>query len=109
MVINAYVLTFGGLLLLGGRAADMFIRRHVFLGGLVVFVIASLACGLSTNEATLIAGRAVQGVGAALMSAAALSILVVTFTGATERNIALGVWGATRAWPARSASSSAAP
>jgi EmrB/QacA subfamily drug resistance transporter len=94
-VINAYVLTFGGLLLLGGRAADMFVRRHVFLGGLVVFVIASLACGLSTSEATLIGARAVQGVGAALMSAAALSILVVTFTAARERNIALGVWGAT--------------
>jgi EmrB/QacA subfamily drug resistance transporter len=94
-VINAYVLTFGGLLLLGGRAADMFVRRHVFLGGLVVFVIASLACGLSTSDATLIAGRAVQGVGAALMSAAALSILVVTFAGGRERNIALGVWGAT--------------
>jgi EmrB/QacA subfamily drug resistance transporter len=94
-VINAYVLTFGGLLLLAGRAADMFVRRHVFLGGLVVFVIASLACGLSTGEATLIAGRAVQGVGAALMSAAALSILVVTFNAGRERNIALGVWGAT--------------
>jgi EmrB/QacA subfamily drug resistance transporter len=94
-VINAYVLTFGGLLLLGGRAADMFIRRNVFLAGLVVFVAASLACGLSSSEATLIAGRAVQGVGAALMSAAALSILVVTFTAAKERNIALGVWGAT--------------
>jgi EmrB/QacA subfamily drug resistance transporter len=94
-VINAYVLTFGGLLLLGGRAADMFVRRHVFLGGLVVFVIASLACGLSGTGATLIAGRAAQGVGAALMSAAALSILVVTFAGGRERNIALGVWGAT--------------
>jgi EmrB/QacA subfamily drug resistance transporter len=94
-VINAYVLTFGGLLLLGGRAADMFVRRNVFLAGLVVFVIASLACGLSGSEATLIAGRAVQGVGAALMSAAALSILVVTFTRGKERNVALGVWGAT--------------
>jgi EmrB/QacA subfamily drug resistance transporter len=94
-VINAYVLTFGGLLLLGGRAADLFVRRHVFLAGLVVFVIASLGCGLSGSEAALITGRAVQGVGAALMSAAALSILVVTFTRGTERNIALGVWGAT--------------
>jgi EmrB/QacA subfamily drug resistance transporter len=94
-VINAYVLTFGGLLLLAGRAADMFIRRHVFLAGLVVFVIASLGCGLSGSEAELIAGRAVQGVGAAMMSAAALSILVVTFTRGKERNIALGVWGAT--------------
>jgi EmrB/QacA subfamily drug resistance transporter len=94
-VINAYVLTFGGLLLLGGRAADMFVRRRVFLAGLVVFVLASLGCGLSSGEAELIAGRAVQGAGAALMSAAALSILVVTFTSVKERNIALGVWGAT--------------
>jgi EmrB/QacA subfamily drug resistance transporter len=94
-VINAYVLTFGGLLLLAGRAADMFIRRHVFLAGLVVFVIASLGCGLSGSEAALIAGRAIQGVGAAMMSAAALSILVVTFTRGKDRNIALGVWGAT--------------
>ena len=94
-VINAYVLTFGGLLLLGGRAADMFVRRNVFLTGLVVFVIASLTCGLSGGEVTLIAGRAAQGMGAALMSAAALSILVVTFTAGKERNLALGVWGAT--------------
>jgi EmrB/QacA subfamily drug resistance transporter len=94
-VINAYVLTFGGLLLLGGRAADMFIRRHVFLGGLVVFVLASLGCGLSGGEAELIGARALQGAGAALMSAAALSILVVTFAGGKERNVALGVWGAT--------------
>jgi EmrB/QacA subfamily drug resistance transporter len=93
-VINAYVLTFGGLLLLGGRAADMFVRRNVFLAGLVVFVTASLACGLSTGETTLIAGRAAQGMGAALMSAAALSILVVTFAKGKERNLALGVWGA---------------
>jgi len=93
-VINAYVLTFGGLLLLGGRAADMFIRRHVFMAGLVVFVIASLACGLSSGEAQLIGARAAQGVGAALMSAAALSILVVTFAKGKERNLALGVWGA---------------
>jgi MFS family permease len=78
-VINAYVLTFGGLLLLGGRAADMFVRRNVFLAGLVVFVLASLGCGLSSGEAELIAGRAAQGMGAALMSSAALSILVVNF------------------------------
>jgi EmrB/QacA subfamily drug resistance transporter len=94
-VINAYVLTFGGLLLLGGRAADMFIRRNVFLAGLMVFVLASLACGLSGSEGTLIGGRALQGMGAAMMSAAALSILVVTFSRGKERNIALGVWGAT--------------
>jgi EmrB/QacA subfamily drug resistance transporter len=93
-VINAYVLTFGGLLLLGGRAADMFVRRNVFLAGLAVFVAASLGAGLSSGEAMLIGARAAQGVGAALMSAAALSILVVTFAAGKERNIALGVWGA---------------
>lgn len=92
-VINGYLLTEGGLLLLGGRAADLFVRRHVFLAGLVVFGVASLAAGLSSSEGMLVASRAAQGAGAALMSAAALSILVVTFTG-RERNLALGVWGA---------------
>lgn len=92
-IINGYVLTFGGLLLLGGRAADLFVRRNVFVAGLVVFVVASLLCGLSGSQGMLIAGRVAQGVGAALMSSAALSILLVTFTG-RERNLALGVWSA---------------
>ncbi len=90
--INGYLVTFGGLLLLGGRASDLFVRRTVFLAGLVVFGVASLACGMSQGSAALIISRAAQGIGAALMSAAALAILTVTFTGA-ERNRAFGVWG----------------
>ncbi len=93
-VINAYTLTFGGLLLLGGRAADLLGRRRMFLIGLVVFSGASLICGLATSEATLIAARAVQGVGAAIISPAALSILMTTFSEGAERNKALGIWGA---------------
>jgi EmrB/QacA subfamily drug resistance transporter len=93
-VINAYTLTFGGLLLLGGRAADLLGRRRMFLAGLVLFSGASLVCGLSTSETMLIAARAVQGVGAAIISPAALSILMTTFQEGAERNKALGIWGA---------------
>jgi len=93
-VINAYTLTFGGLLMLGGRAADLLGRRRMFLAGLVLFSGASLACGLSTSEGMLIAARAVQGVGAAIISPAALSILMTTFSEGAERNKALGIWGA---------------
>ena len=93
-VINAYTLTFGGLLMLGGRAADLLGRRRMFLIGLVLFSGASLVCGLATSEATLIAARAVQGVGAAIISPAALSILTTTFSEGAERNRALGIWGA---------------
>ncbi len=93
-VINAYTLTFGGLLLLGGRAADLLGRRRMFLIGLALFSGASLACGLSTSETMLIAARAVQGVGAAIISPAALSILMTTFQEGAERNKALGIWGA---------------
>jgi len=93
-VVNAYVLTFGGFLLLGGRAADLFGRRRVFIGGLILFSLASLAGGLSTSEGTLIAARAVQGLGAAIISPAALSIVTTTFREGAERNKALGVWGA---------------
>src|SRR6478735_4993054 len=93
-VINAYTLTFGGLLLLGGRAADLLGRRRMFLAGLVLFSGASLVCGLSTSETMLIAARAVQGVGAAIISPAALSILMTTFSEGPERNRALGIWGA---------------
>ena len=78
-MINAYTLTFGGLLLLGGRAADLVGRRRMFMIGLVLFSAASLVCGLSTSEAMLITSRAVQGVGAAIISPAALSILMTTF------------------------------
>ncbi len=93
-VVSAYTLTFGGLLLLGGRMADLLGRRRVFLIGLLVFSLASLACGFATSDALLIAARAVQGVGAAIISPAALSILVTTFEEGAERNKALGIWGA---------------
>src|SRR2546423_5663218 len=93
-VVNAYVLTFGGFLLLGGRMADLLGRRRVFIGGLIVFALASLAGGLAQSEAWLIAARAAQGFGAALLSPAALSIVTTTFTEGAERNTALGVWGA---------------
>src|SRR3954462_14999125 len=93
-VVNAYVLTFGGFLLLGGRMADLLGRRRVFMGGLVLFALASLAGGLATNESQLIAARAVQGLGAAILSPAALSLVTVIFAEGAERNRALGVWGA---------------
>jgi EmrB/QacA subfamily drug resistance transporter len=93
-VVNGYVLTFGGFLLLGGRMADLLGRRRVFVGGLIVFALASLAGGLAQDETWLIAARAVQGLGAALLSPAALSIVTTTFTEGAERNKALGVWGA---------------
>src|SRR5689334_11894159 len=93
-VVNAYVLTFGGFLLLGGRMADLLGRRRVFMGGLVLFALASLAGGFATNSGQLIAARAVQGLGAAILSPAALSIVTTTFRDGAERNKALGVWGA---------------
>ena len=93
-VVNAYVLTFGGFLLLGGRMADLLGRRRVFMAGLVLFALASLAGGLATNSGQLIAARAVQGLGAAILSPAALSIVTTTFRDGAERNKALGVWGA---------------
>ena len=93
-VVNAYVLTFGGFLMLGGRMADLLGRRRIFIGGLVLFALASLAGGLATNSGQLIAARAVQGLGAAIVSPAALSIVTTTFEDGAERNKALGVWGA---------------
>jgi EmrB/QacA subfamily drug resistance transporter len=93
-VVNAYVLTFGGFLLLGGRLADLLGRRRVFIGGLILFALASLAGGLAESDTMLIAARAVQGLGAALLSPAALSIVTTTFSDGAERNKALGVWGA---------------
>jgi EmrB/QacA subfamily drug resistance transporter len=93
-VVNAYVLTFGGFLLLGGRVADLLGRRRVFLGGLVVFALASLAGGLAASSGQLIVARAVQGLGAATLSPAALAIVTTTFRDGAERNKALGVWGA---------------
>jgi EmrB/QacA subfamily drug resistance transporter len=93
-VVNAYTLTFGGFLLLGGRAADLFGRRRVFMIGTLLFGLASLAAGLSQTEAMLIAARAVQGLSGAIVSPAALSIIIATFAEGAERNRALGVWGA---------------
>ena len=88
------MLTFGGFLLLGGRMADLLGRRRVFMGGLILFALASLAGGLAETEGQLIAARAVQGLGAAILSPAALSIVTTTFRDGAERNKALGVWGA---------------
>ncbi|HEU5363161.1 MAG TPA: MFS transporter [Gaiellaceae bacterium] len=93
-VITAYAITFGGFLLLGGRAADLLGRRRVFLAGVVLFTAASFLCGLAWSEGVLIASRAVQGLGAAIISPAALSIVTTTFEEGAERNKALGIWGA---------------
>jgi EmrB/QacA subfamily drug resistance transporter len=93
-VVNAYVLTFGGFLLLGGRMADLLGRRRVFISGLILFALASLAGGFATSSGQLIAARAVQGLGAAILSPAALSIVTTTFRDGAERNKALGIWGA---------------
>ncbi|MBF6064421.1 DHA2 family efflux MFS transporter permease subunit [Nocardia terpenica] len=91
-VLNGYLLTFGGLLLLAGRASDVFVRRTLFLTGLTVFGLASLTCGLAVSPAMLVVSRIVQGIGAAAMSASALAILTATFTG-PARARAFGVWG----------------
>jgi EmrB/QacA subfamily drug resistance transporter len=93
-VVTAYAITFGGFLLLGGRTADLLGRRRVFRGGLTLFTIASLTCGLATSSEMLIASRAAQGIGAAIISPAALSIVTTTFREGAERNKALGIWGA---------------
>jgi EmrB/QacA subfamily drug resistance transporter len=93
-VLSAYALTFGGLLLLGGRAADLLGRRRLFMTGVLFFTAASLLCGLAWSPAALLAARAVQGIGAAIMTPTALSIIATTFTDGSERNKALGIWGA---------------
>ena len=93
-VVNAYVLTAGGFLLLGGRVADRYGRRLVFVSGIVVFAAASLSCGMANSPALLVGSRAVQGLGAAFMAPAALSLLTVIFAEGEERNRALGVWSA---------------
>ena len=99
-VISAYALMFGGFLLLGGRAADLLGRRRLFVAGLIVFSAASLVSGLAWSDEALIAARAVQGLGAAIITPAALSILMTTFAEGRERNAALGVWGAVGAFGA---------
>ena len=93
-VVNAYTLFFGGFLLLGGRLADRLGRRRMFIAGMILFGLASLAGGLAQSDLWLIVARAVQGLGAALVSPAALSIVTTTFSEGAERNKALGVWGA---------------
>jgi EmrB/QacA subfamily drug resistance transporter len=93
-VITAYAITFGGFLLLGGRSADLLGRRRVFMVGVAVFTIASFLCGLAWSEGVLIGARAIQGLGAAIISPAALSIITTTFEEGPERNKALGIWGA---------------
>jgi MFS family permease len=93
-VINAYVLTFGGFLLLGGRLADLLGRRRVFIVGLTIFGLASLGGALSQSATQLVAARAAQGLGGAVLSPAALSLLTTIFVEGPERNRALGVWGA---------------
>ncbi|HYZ80031.1 MAG TPA: MFS transporter [Solirubrobacteraceae bacterium] len=93
-IVNAYVITFGGFLLMGGRAADLLGRRRVFMAGLVVVAVASLAAGFAATQAELIAARAAQGLGAAIISPSALSIVTTLFQDGAERNKALGAWGA---------------
>src|SRR2546421_1562242 len=92
-LVTAYGLAYGGFLLLGGRAADLLGRRRVLMVGLAMFTAASLACGVATGDAFLIGSRAVQGIGAAIMLPAALSIVMNMFAEGAERNKALGIWG----------------
>src|SRR5438105_54522 len=93
-VITGYAIVFGGALLLGGRLGDVLGRRRIFVAGLVVFAISSLLCGLAWSEASLIAFRALQGLGGALLAPAALSLLMTRFAEGRERNLALGIYGA---------------
>src|SRR4051794_27531056 len=93
-VVNAYTATFAGFLLLGGRAADLLGRRRVFVGGLVLFSAASLVGGMADSQGVLIAARAIQGLGGAVIAPASLSILTTTFTEGPARNRAVGIWGA---------------
>src|SRR6266700_6243956 len=93
-IVTSYAITFGGFLLLGGRAADLLGRRRMFMVGLVLFSAASLVCGLAGSLGMLVAARTVQGLGAAIVSPATLSIITTTFDEGAERNKALGIWGA---------------
>ena len=99
-VVNAYVLTFGGFLLLGGRMADLLGRRRIFMAGLMIVAVASLFAGFAPNEGVLIAARAAQGLGAAIIAPSALSIVTTIFRDGSERNKALG---AGARWPAPAA------
>src|SRR6058998_3013961 len=93
-IVTAYAIIFGGVLLLGGRLADLLGRRRLFMAGLALFTVSSLLDGLAWSEGSLIGFRALQGLGSALLSPAALSILTTTFREGRERNLALGIWGA---------------
>src|ERR671930_1467677 len=93
-VISAYAILFGGTLLLGGRLADLLGRRRVFVAGLALFALSSLLCGVAWSEGSLIAFRALQGLGGALLAPAALSLLMTIFAEGRERNLALGIYGA---------------
>jgi EmrB/QacA subfamily drug resistance transporter len=93
-VVNAYTLTFAGFLMLGGRASDLLGRRRVFLGGIALFVVASLACALANSQGLLIAARTVQGFGGAVVAPASLAVIATSFAEGRERNRALGIWGA---------------
>jgi MFS family permease len=92
-VVNAYMLTFGGFLLLGGRLGDLYGRRRLFLMGITLFTLASLACGLAHSQGLLIGARAVQGLGGAIVSAVALSLIMNLFTEPAERAKAMGIFG----------------
>src|SRR3954454_6589076 len=92
-VVNAYLLTFGGFLLLGGRLGDLFGQRRLFVGGITFFTVASLACGLSQTQGELVVARAVQGVGGAVASAVSLSLTMTLFTEPAERAKAMGIFG----------------
>src|SRR5947208_1466967 len=93
-VISAYAIMFGGMLLLGGRLADLLGRRRLFVAGLLLFAASSLLCGIAWSEGSLIGFRAVQGLGGALLAPAALSLLMTTFPDGRDRNLALGIYGA---------------
>src|SRR2546422_114399 len=92
-VVNAYLLTFGGFLLLGGRLGDLFGHRRLFLSGIALFTLASLVCGLSTTKGLLVGARSVQGIGGAIASAVALSLMMTLFTEPGERAKAMGIFG----------------
>src|SRR5712671_4331482 len=91
-VVSSYLLTVAGLLLVGGRLADVFGRRRLFLAGLAVFTLSSLAAGLAGSGGALIASRAIQGIGAALLMPATLAIIMTAFTNVRERSMAIGIW-----------------
>src|SRR5215472_5312274 len=93
-VITSYAILFGGVLLLGGRMADLLGRRRIFIAGMAIFTVFSLLDGLAWSSGSLIAFRGLQGLGAALLAPAALSILMTTFREGRDRNVALGIWGA---------------